>query len=731
MAYTPFNTGNPIGTWGSVDPRDLVDNAAILDRWVNDQTITQWRDRFGVQRLTWNGMEVAFQQAQSDRQDAFDAEQAEHQADFDAAQAQRESDFNAFLLASGYQFIGDYDTDGPLTITQVNQIFSKDGEFWRAGAALMLPYTTVNDWATDEANFVSVGDASLRQDISNYLDPNLGAAVIGRGVVAVASVADLLLQPRRTDLQYLVRGYYADSELGGGVFVWEESSTADDNYGTILAVPGVTTGRFARVLDGDYIHTQQFGIDHTGSAGATDRLQAMVNTDLPIWLDAGTLLINKTLFYKNTTMHGPGVLNIVCDSAFTVVTDSFMSVDSAICAQAPIVAGPTYKVDLQCKITFSNSDPSKPHTPIRLVRLRDSVIALDCTCTGSGMATQTNLPDLYFDNRRVLVRGRYVLNHGTVTNAGGMWVRDVGMAGADSATYFSENVSIEDGTIISNNGNDEALSIFNPSGGSMRNWSVGAATITGAGLGFSVLEFGSASRNQALMSGSMNGTKVICTRLRLNQPVVKFDKTAPRVFGVEAHITGYDDTATSGAFFAGFRNSTTRANPEYPELISCKVLSGTATDPTSEVRSYDGAMMMLGCENAVLPGCAAFEYAVRNGNTVLGGRFPSGTTFTFDSCSSVMDARPGNVTYNSVNYRRGIGMYGQATVTPNASGEVTVTHNFGVNPVFADGNLENTNTRDVIVVSRTSGTIVFRIVDRATGDPVTSGSFLLIWKAEA
>ncbi|NTX88196.1 MULTISPECIES: hypothetical protein [unclassified Pseudomonas] len=166
MAYTPFNTGNPIGTWGSVDPRDLVDNAAILDRWVNDQTITQWRDRFGVQRLTWNGMEVAFQQAQDDRQSAFDDEQAEHQADFDAAQAQRESDFNAFLLASGYQFIGDYDTDGPLTITQVNQIFSKDGEFWRAGAALTLPYTTVNDWEVDEANFVSVGDAALRQELA-------------------------------------------------------------------------------------------------------------------------------------------------------------------------------------------------------------------------------------------------------------------------------------------------------------------------------------------------------------------------------------------------------------------------------------------------------------------------------------------------------------------------------------------------------------------------------------
>lgn len=165
MAYTPFNTDNPIGAWGSVDPRDLVDNAAILDRWVNDRTITQWRDRFGVQRLTWNGMEVAFDQAQSDRQDAFDTDQA-----------QRESDFNEFLLSSGYQFIGDYDVDGPLTIAQVNQVFRKDGEYWRAGAALALPYTTVNDWVVDEPKFVSVGDAVLRQELAT----DSGRLLIGR-----------------------------------------------------------------------------------------------------------------------------------------------------------------------------------------------------------------------------------------------------------------------------------------------------------------------------------------------------------------------------------------------------------------------------------------------------------------------------------------------------------------------------------------------------------------------
>lgn len=186
MAYTPFNTGNPIGTWGSVDPRDLVDNAAILDRWVNDRTITQWRDRFGVQRLTWNGMEVAFQQAQSDRQDAFDA----------------------FLLASGYELIGDYDTDGPLTITQVNQIFSKDGEYWRAGPSLTLPYVTVNDWAVDEPKFVSVGDAALRQQLAQ---PDGGLLVGFERTALAQQIADV-----RTALN------------AGCLNVWEFAAQAGD-----------------------------------------------------------------------------------------------------------------------------------------------------------------------------------------------------------------------------------------------------------------------------------------------------------------------------------------------------------------------------------------------------------------------------------------------------------------------------------------------------------------------
>ncbi|HCE6992565.1 TPA: hypothetical protein NHP85_006877, partial [Pseudomonas aeruginosa] len=166
---------------GSTDPRDLYDNAGNLDKFANGAD-PFYPDRLTQQRLSWRGMESRFQSSQESRAEDFNEAQIDRQQLFDQAQAQRDVEFNEFLLNSGYQFIGDYDADGPLTIERVNQVFSHGGEFWRAGPDLLLPYTTVNDWAVDEPKFVSVGDAYLRQEIA----ASSGAAMIG--VSAVDSI---------------------------------------------------------------------------------------------------------------------------------------------------------------------------------------------------------------------------------------------------------------------------------------------------------------------------------------------------------------------------------------------------------------------------------------------------------------------------------------------------------------------------------------------------------------
>lgn len=135
---------------GSTDVKVLYNNASNLDDAVNTAESMTWVDRFSKVRKSWLGFET---------------------------------DFANFLISSGYEFIGDYDTDGPLLITRANQIFSKDGEYWRASASLNLPYTTVDNWTIDAPKFVSVGDAALRSALAS---PG-GSALIGDGDMTVAA----------------------------------------------------------------------------------------------------------------------------------------------------------------------------------------------------------------------------------------------------------------------------------------------------------------------------------------------------------------------------------------------------------------------------------------------------------------------------------------------------------------------------------------------------------------
>ncbi|MBW9438424.1 hypothetical protein [Enterobacter roggenkampii] len=139
---TTYATNNPIG---SMDPKDLFDNAQNLDFALNDITKAIWKDRFGKDRQTFWGMEQRFSQ---------------------------------FIQSSGYKVLGDY-TSGPLTITDYNQLIRYENEFWKLNATTNIPYTTTgNDsasWALDSSNFLTVGDASLRQELSS---PG-GAGLVG------------------------------------------------------------------------------------------------------------------------------------------------------------------------------------------------------------------------------------------------------------------------------------------------------------------------------------------------------------------------------------------------------------------------------------------------------------------------------------------------------------------------------------------------------------------------
>lgn len=125
---TEYNTGNELG---STDPRDLYDNSQNFD-FFSLGPADEYPDRKGKMRSSLTGYENRFQAA---------------------------------LRKMGYVVVGAYAAG--LVITEYNQVFIKDGEYYRAGPNLVLPYTTTGNWAVDGPKFLTAGDNVLRQDLNN------------------------------------------------------------------------------------------------------------------------------------------------------------------------------------------------------------------------------------------------------------------------------------------------------------------------------------------------------------------------------------------------------------------------------------------------------------------------------------------------------------------------------------------------------------------------------------
>lgn len=130
---TTFNTGNPLG---STDVYDRYDNSENLDNFSNGP-LDAYPDRFGVPRQSLQGIRNASQ----------------------------------------YQVLGAYAAG--LQFTSMNQAFSYLGEFYAPGPSIVLPYTTTGVGAGEIANFRSVGDAVLRQDLASSSDPLKGSYLLG------------------------------------------------------------------------------------------------------------------------------------------------------------------------------------------------------------------------------------------------------------------------------------------------------------------------------------------------------------------------------------------------------------------------------------------------------------------------------------------------------------------------------------------------------------------------
>lgn len=233
---TTYNTGNPIG---STDPKDLYDNAQNLDALVNSTTELSHADRMAVQRKTWHGMEVEFAQ---------------------------------FLADSAYQDLGVYGAG--IEVTRYNQVFLKDGEFYRAAASLGLPYTTTGLWASESGSFVGVGDAVLRQDLGA---PG-GSDLVGYD----GGTAQDVLDESKPMANYTALSAYTGRATGvritqsglAGCFQRDDADTTSaDNGGTIIV--DAIGRRWKRLFSG-FVEAKFFGADPTGVTDSAAAIEAAI-----------------------------------------------------------------------------------------------------------------------------------------------------------------------------------------------------------------------------------------------------------------------------------------------------------------------------------------------------------------------------------------------------------------------------------------------------------------------
>jgi|GEM_PF-2178739 len=126
----------------------------------------------------------------------------------------------------------------------------------------------------------------------------------GAGLAGVSSMAALRaasVAGRASGEPIMLRGYYADADGGGGLFLWNATSTATDDGGTIIKPSAVGTGagRWIRFLQGDAaLNIRWFGAKGDGTSDDTAALQAwfaaVLATGLSGYLDKGIFRVTGT-----------------------------------------------------------------------------------------------------------------------------------------------------------------------------------------------------------------------------------------------------------------------------------------------------------------------------------------------------------------------------------------------------------------------------------------------------
>lgn len=158
------------------------------------------------------------------------------------------SENNTQVYISGvYQQKDTYEIDG------VNLIFSEAPPEGDGNIEVVIAPNVMLERANAQ-DVVYTGPDGLVYSLQDLSDPDKGAAMVARGVVAVDSIADLLALPagqRKEGLRYLVKGYHpplnylAQPFFGGGVLYWDAARSATEHNGVSIFDPARTLPDFS------------------------------------------------------------------------------------------------------------------------------------------------------------------------------------------------------------------------------------------------------------------------------------------------------------------------------------------------------------------------------------------------------------------------------------------------------------------------------------------------------
>lgn len=291
---TTYNTGNPVP---SGDARDRFDNTQTLDEVVTGS---------GLTTVTRTGKTIK-------------------------TLAGQQQDFNKFLISSGFEpdhLI--YAVGSALTVNRPTQLIDYNGSVYRVKMPSTFPVNLTGVWASDSAKLVDVGDLSLRQSLGSLEDMSQGASLVPRAIQWVRNVAKLKKFAGLYQGQVIRLGAASVlGDRGAAIYEWDGTSTATGNDREVVAVTGVSTGRWLETVQRSRLGPLSTTVTEIGNAPTieADRLAAMFKAER----------IRRNAGLQPWVVLGPADPSQVGLTTDPRVTSAVISITSA--ASAAAVAG--------------------------------------------------------------------------------------------------------------------------------------------------------------------------------------------------------------------------------------------------------------------------------------------------------------------------------------------------------------------------------------------------------